>query len=136
LDAGIVPIYRGGSSIVDYLPPHSFINANDMSPGEVAELIRSLQSKPARYRDYFHWKTLPGVALGRDLPLAQQKNGAAIAASLTTNHTHIITGSGEAGESHNGGDQYHSGICDDGSFRCTVCSMYVHEQLKHDGIIL
>src|SRR4051812_18081925 len=92
LDAGIIPIYRGGASISSYLPPNSFINANQLSPGEVAERVHRLIATPSLYDAMFNWKTTKNLVLARDKPSK---------APVVGNHT-----------AHNGADAYHAGICE------------------------
>jgi len=60
LRAGALPVYRGSSS-VNMLLPHtnSIINANYMSPLELANYLREVASNDQMYQSYFEWKNIP-----------------------------------------------------------------------------
>lgn len=58
--AGTVPIYRGASGIAKFMPDGgSFIDANNMSPKEVADLVKSLNNDEDKYESYFAFKKKP-----------------------------------------------------------------------------
>ena len=57
--AGSVPIYRGTDNIGSFLPAGSYINANNMSPAELAKLVNSLAADEVAYNKYFEFKKKP-----------------------------------------------------------------------------
>ncbi|XP_066979794.1 alpha-(1,3)-fucosyltransferase C-like [Macrobrachium rosenbergii] len=52
----IVPVVRGSADYSLYLPPNSYINANEYSPRELAQKLLFLQRNPEEYQKYFEWK--------------------------------------------------------------------------------
>ncbi|XP_035224853.1 alpha-(1,3)-fucosyltransferase C-like isoform X2 [Stegodyphus dumicola] len=53
----MVPVVRGGANYSEYLPPHSFINANEFSsPKRLAEWLAYLDRDEEQYLSYFKWK--------------------------------------------------------------------------------
>lgn len=57
LFAGAVPIYRGAPGISNFMPGnHSFIDANRLTPVELANLIKSLVKDKTAYNEYFSYK--------------------------------------------------------------------------------
>ncbi|XP_068242451.1 4-galactosyl-N-acetylglucosaminide 3-alpha-L-fucosyltransferase FUT6-like [Palaemon carinicauda] len=52
----IVPVVRGLANYSSFLPPNSYINANEYSPKELAEKLLYLQQNPEEYQKYFAWK--------------------------------------------------------------------------------
>ena len=54
--SGALPIYLGAPNAADYAPPHSFINAIELTPKELAVLIRELESNDDLYNSYFEWR--------------------------------------------------------------------------------
>jgi len=60
LRAHTLPVYRGSASIDMLLPhPRSIINANDMSPKELADYLKKVANDEALYNSYFDWKKEP-----------------------------------------------------------------------------
>nr|ADD95737.1 hypothetical protein [uncultured organism MedDCM-OCT-S04-C2] len=58
--AGTVPIYRGANGIAKFMPDsRSYIDANKMSPKEVADLVMSLSNDEDKYESYFAYKKKP-----------------------------------------------------------------------------
>ena len=57
LFAGVVPVYRGAPEIANYMPGNdSFINANDLSPKQLATKLKALASNEEDYNKYFQFK--------------------------------------------------------------------------------
>ena len=60
LFAGAVPVYRGAKQISQFMPGNdSFINANDMSPAQLAELLLRLKDDEDAYGHYMTFKNRP-----------------------------------------------------------------------------
>lgn len=60
LFAGTVPVFRGTKTIYNFMPSNdSFINANDMTPKELASLLTSLSSNEEEYNKYMRFKNDP-----------------------------------------------------------------------------
>ena len=60
LIAGTLPIYQGSSSIHKFMPAnHSYINANDLNPQQLAEKLKFLASNEIEYNKYFEYKKVP-----------------------------------------------------------------------------
>lgn len=59
LIAGSVPIYRGTDSISSFLPAGSYVNANGMSPPDLAKLVYSVAKDEALYNKSFAFKKEP-----------------------------------------------------------------------------
>lgn len=57
LIAGTLPIYRGAESIMKFMPSkNSIINANQMTPKEIAELVVRLSNDEEEYNKYFTYR--------------------------------------------------------------------------------
>ena len=57
LFAGAVPVYRGTNTIYNFMPSNdSFINANDMTPKELASLLTLLSSNEEEYNKFMRFK--------------------------------------------------------------------------------
>ena len=56
LSRGIVPVVMGGADYKAIAPPHSYINAMDYSPRELAEYLMKLDADDSLYAEYFWWK--------------------------------------------------------------------------------
>ena len=52
----MVPIVLGGADYAAIAPPHSYINALDFTPKELAEYLTKLDKDDALYAEYFWWK--------------------------------------------------------------------------------
>jgi len=60
LFAGTVPVYRGTNTIYNFMPSSdSFINANNMTPEELASLLTSLSSNEEEYNKFMRFKNDP-----------------------------------------------------------------------------
>jgi hypothetical protein len=59
LISGALTVYRGAAEIEKFLPENSFINANSMSPSELAKLIKELAADESKYNRYFEFKSKP-----------------------------------------------------------------------------
>ena len=58
--AGSVPVYRGCSSIVRFMPsPSSFINANNMTASALGALLNYLAGNETAYNEYLAFKRSP-----------------------------------------------------------------------------
>lgn len=56
LDYNLIPIVFGGANYSDFMPPHSYIDATEMKPVDLAALLQKLSNDPAEYLKYFEWK--------------------------------------------------------------------------------
>lgn len=54
--SGALPIYLGAPNAAEFAPPHSFINALDYTPQQLAALIRELEADDLKYKSYFEWR--------------------------------------------------------------------------------
>jgi alpha-1,3-fucosyltransferase 10 len=60
LIAGTIPVYRGAKRIDKFMPSDkSFINANNLTPRELADLLIKLTKDENAYNTYFEWKSKP-----------------------------------------------------------------------------
>ena len=60
LFAGAVPVYRGARDVGRFMPSNdSYIDANDMTPKELADLLRRLSSDEKEYNRYLAFKDRP-----------------------------------------------------------------------------
>lgn len=58
--AGTIPIYRGTKSIYKYMPSNSsFIDANELNPKQLADLIKQINKDETAYNQYFRFKREP-----------------------------------------------------------------------------
>ncbi|XP_076059229.1 alpha-(1,3)-fucosyltransferase C-like [Oratosquilla oratoria] len=53
---GLVPVVFGGADYSRILPPHSYINAMQLKPKELAELLLELRNSPKLYARYHMWR--------------------------------------------------------------------------------
>ncbi len=60
LIAGTIPVYRGTRTIERFMPSNSsFINANDLSPKQLANKLIELSKNAKEYNSYFNYKQVP-----------------------------------------------------------------------------
>ena len=60
LIAGTLPVYRGANSIAKFMPSNdSFINANNLTPQQLADKLNRLSSNEEEYNKYFAFKKQP-----------------------------------------------------------------------------
>jgi alpha-1,3-fucosyltransferase len=52
----IVPVVYGGADYSRIAPPHSYIDANQFEPKELAEYLTMLNANKTLYNEYFWWK--------------------------------------------------------------------------------
>ncbi len=52
----IVPIVLGGADYATIAPPHSYINALDYTPHQLADYLKELDRNDTMYAEYFWWK--------------------------------------------------------------------------------
>jgi hypothetical protein len=52
----IVPVVLGGANYSSIAPPHSYINALEYSPRQLAEYLTILDRNNTLYAEYFWWK--------------------------------------------------------------------------------
>jgi alpha-1,3-fucosyltransferase len=52
----IVPVVYGGADYTQYAPPHSYINARQFKPKELADYLKILAANDTLYNEYFWWK--------------------------------------------------------------------------------
>lgn len=59
--AGCVPVYRGSATIENFMPSSdSFINANNLSPIQLANKLMYLSQSESDYHKFFHFKNRTG----------------------------------------------------------------------------
>ncbi|KAK4008546.1 hypothetical protein OUZ56_013682 [Daphnia magna] len=56
LNRNIVPVVLGGVDYAAIAPPHSYINALDYTPRQLAEYLNELDRNDTLYAEYFWWK--------------------------------------------------------------------------------
>ncbi|KAK4304410.1 hypothetical protein Pmani_023636 [Petrolisthes manimaculis] len=56
LQHNLVPVVYGGADYTKYLPPHSYINALDYHPRDLAALLTRLHNDPVEYGRYHLWR--------------------------------------------------------------------------------
>ncbi len=56
LNLYIVPIIYGGADYTQHAPPHSYIDARQFKPKELAAYLKHLEANDALYTEYFWWK--------------------------------------------------------------------------------
>jgi alpha-1,3-fucosyltransferase len=56
MDHNIVPVVYGGANYSQIAPPHSYINALDFTPAQLAEYLKMLDANDMLYNEYFWWK--------------------------------------------------------------------------------
>lgn len=56
LQYAVVPITLGKANYSSFAPPHSFINAMEYSPKQLADFLLLLDSNDNLYAEYFRWK--------------------------------------------------------------------------------
>ncbi len=60
LIAGSLSVYRGASSIVKFMPSNdSFVNANNLTPKQLADRLTALGNSEVEYNRYFAFKKQP-----------------------------------------------------------------------------
>lgn len=60
LFAGAVPVYRGTTGVGRFMPSNdSFIDANDMTPEELADMLKRLSTNENQYNKYLEFKSRP-----------------------------------------------------------------------------
>lgn len=52
----ILPVVLGGANYASIAPPHSYINALDYTPQQLAEYLMRLDANDTLYTEYFWWK--------------------------------------------------------------------------------
>ena len=60
----IVPVIYGGADYNRIAPPHSYIDANQLEPKELAEYLLLLDANETLYNEYFWWKDYYYVEAG------------------------------------------------------------------------
>ncbi|XP_064080133.1 alpha-(1,3)-fucosyltransferase C-like [Macrobrachium nipponense] len=56
LHYGLVPVVYGGARYQEFLPPHSYVDATDLTPSQLAKLLIKLGSSSALYNKYHLWR--------------------------------------------------------------------------------
>ncbi|RYH24214.1 hypothetical protein EON65_17070 [archaeon] len=60
LVAGTVPVYRGASTIHKFMPSNdSYIDANSLSPKQLADRLKAIAASPEEYDKYMQFKSRP-----------------------------------------------------------------------------
>lgn len=86
LSVGAVPIVRGAPNIAQLAPhPESFIDANNMSPTALAQLLAQLEAEPGAYLRYHAWRNSTQLRAEFERLLAH--NGGRVLCNLCT-HIH------------------------------------------------
>ncbi|KAJ6216779.1 hypothetical protein RDWZM_007936 [Blomia tropicalis] len=52
----IIPVVYGGANYTHLLPPHSYIDATELRPIELAKKLTRIGNNPQLYNQYFKWK--------------------------------------------------------------------------------
>ena len=52
----IIPVVLGGADYASIAPPHSYINAMDYTPHQLADYLMQLDANDTLYTEYFWWK--------------------------------------------------------------------------------
>jgi len=52
----IIPVVLGGANYSSIAPPHSYINARDYTPKQLADYMKRLDANDTLYAEYFWWK--------------------------------------------------------------------------------
>ena len=52
----VVPVVLGGADYSAIAPPHSYINAMDYTPKQLAQYLLELDRNDTLYASYFWWK--------------------------------------------------------------------------------
>ena len=56
LNRNVITIVYGGANYSQLAPPHSYINALDYTPEQLAEYLKVLDNNDTLYNEYFWWK--------------------------------------------------------------------------------
>jgi len=56
LERRVVPVVLGGADYAALAPPHSFIDASQYSPRQLADYLRRLDADDRLYNEFFWWK--------------------------------------------------------------------------------
>ncbi|KAI9554291.1 hypothetical protein GHT06_019563 [Daphnia sinensis] len=56
INRNIIPVVLGGADYAAIAPPHSYINALDYTPRQLAEYLKELDRNDTLYAEYFWWK--------------------------------------------------------------------------------
>ncbi|XP_057375425.1 alpha-(1,3)-fucosyltransferase C-like [Daphnia carinata] len=56
MNRNIVPVVLGGADYAAIAPPHSYINALDYTPHQLADYLNELDRNDTMYAEYFWWK--------------------------------------------------------------------------------
>ena len=64
LNYKIVPVVYGGANYSRIAPPHSFIDARQFEPKQLADYLMKLDADDALYKEYFAWKDHYDVGTG------------------------------------------------------------------------
>lgn len=60
LFAGSIPVYRGSKSIQKFMPSDdSFIDANELTPIQLATMLKKIAKSQVKYDAYFEFKNHP-----------------------------------------------------------------------------
>ncbi|CRL02340.1 CLUMA_CG015321, isoform A [Clunio marinus] len=57
MNSYIIPVVYSGAEMTRFIPPHSFVDANDFeTPKDLADYLKYLSDNPKEYIKYFWWK--------------------------------------------------------------------------------
>lgn len=85
----VVPIVFGGANYSSIAPEHSYINALDYTPKQLAELLVKIDANDGLYAEYFWWKPFYTVKnLYQTNKIALCQLCAALHNQPVTHHTH------------------------------------------------
>ena len=87
----IVPVVLGGANYSSIAPPHSYINALDYTPRQLAEYLTILDRNDTLYAEYFWWKPHYRVKLMDNLMKVWLCNFCEALHSLPFNRTTVVT---------------------------------------------
>ena len=87
----IVPVVLGGANYSSIAPPHSYINALDYNPRQLAEYLTILDRDDILYAEYFWWKPHYRVELMHNLKAVAFCNLCEALHSLPLNRSKVVT---------------------------------------------
>ena len=87
----IVPVVLGGANYSSIAPPHSYINALDYTPRQLAEYLTILDRDDTLYAEYFWWKPHYRVRLLNEMRNEAFCNLCEALHSLPFNRSTVVT---------------------------------------------
>lgn len=56
MNYGVIPVVFGGANYSSFMPPNSYIDATELSPKHLAQLMVNISNKKKHYLSYFQWR--------------------------------------------------------------------------------